>query len=172
MAHFAKINEENIVLSVFTLNNEDMLNSNGVETESVGQQYLETHNNWPAHLWIQTSYNTKNNKHYTETPEREVIESEDQSKAFRGKYAAIGDTWDPQDQMFWSPKPYPSWVKNMTEARWESPIGNPPALTEEQINQNTPVTDGNGIITAESTHYWKYIWNENNQTWDLTNLRS
>ena len=35
-----------------------MLNADGVEDESVGQQYLETHNNWPAQMWIQTSYNT------------------------------------------------------------------------------------------------------------------
>ena len=35
-----------------------MLNADGVEDETVGQQYLETHNNWPAQMWIQTSYNT------------------------------------------------------------------------------------------------------------------
>ena len=35
-----------------------MLNADGVEDESVGQQYLELHNNWPAQMWIQTSYNT------------------------------------------------------------------------------------------------------------------
>ena len=40
-----------------------MLNADGVEDESVGQQYLETHNNWPAQMWIQTSYNTSGNTH-------------------------------------------------------------------------------------------------------------
>ena len=40
-----------------------MLNADGVEDESVGQQYLETHNNWPAQMWIQTSYNTSGNQH-------------------------------------------------------------------------------------------------------------
>ena len=58
MAHFAKISEENEVLTVLTVDNKDLLNDEGVETESVGQAYLEKHNNWPAHLWIQTSYNT------------------------------------------------------------------------------------------------------------------
>ena len=57
-----------------------MLNADGVEDESVGQQYLETHNNWPAQMWIQTSYNTYNNTH----------KSGDDSKAFRGNYAGIG----------------------------------------------------------------------------------
>ena len=63
MAHFAKISEENIVLTVVTLNDSDCQNEEGVETESVGQAYLEKHNNWPTHLWIQTSYNTYGNKH-------------------------------------------------------------------------------------------------------------
>ena len=56
MAHFAKISDTNEVLAVLTLNNEDMHDSNGVEDETVGQQYLEQHNNWPAEKWIQTSY--------------------------------------------------------------------------------------------------------------------
>ena len=43
MAHFAKISETNEVLAVLTLNNSDMLNSDGIEDETVGQQYLEQH---------------------------------------------------------------------------------------------------------------------------------
>ena len=48
MAHFAKISEENEVLTVLTLDDKDMLNADGVEEEIVGQTYLEQHNNWPA----------------------------------------------------------------------------------------------------------------------------
>ena len=58
MAHFAKINNDKKVIAVLTLNNSDMLNVSGIEEELVGQQYLEKHNNWPAQMWIQTSYNT------------------------------------------------------------------------------------------------------------------
>jgi len=58
MAHFAKLGSNSKVIQVLTLNNKDMLNADGVEDESVGQQYLERHNNWPAQMWIQTSYNT------------------------------------------------------------------------------------------------------------------
>jgi glutaredoxin-related protein len=58
MAHFAKLGANSKVIQVLTLNNSDMLNADGVEDETVGQQYLETHNNWPAQMWIQTSYNT------------------------------------------------------------------------------------------------------------------
>ena len=63
MAHFAKLGANGKVISVLTLDNKDMLNADGVEDETVGQQWLETHNNWPAQMWIQTSYNTSGNKH-------------------------------------------------------------------------------------------------------------
>mgnify|MGYP003651230874 CR=1 FL=1 len=147
MAHFAKISETNEVLTVVTLNNSDLLNSENIETESVGQAYLEQHNNWPANLWIQTSYNTINNTH----------SSGDNSKAFRGNYAGIGHTWDEDNQIFWPKKSFVSWIKNISEARWQSPIGDAPELTSEQISQN-----------EAATHVWIYCWNETNTTWDLT----
>ena len=153
MAHFAKLGSNGKVIQVLTLDNKDMLNAGGVEDESVGQQYLETHNNWPAQMWIQTSYNTRGGKHY----DADGNESADQSKALRGNYAGIGYEWDEDDQIFWPKKPYPSWVKNTTTANWDSPIGNAPALTAEQTSQN-----------EAGTHRWEYIWNESGQSWDLT----
>ena len=151
MAHFAKLGSNGKVIKVLTLNNGDMLNADGVEDERVGQQYLETHNNWPAQMWIQTSYNTSQNTH----------NSGDNSKAFRGNYAGIGYTWDEDNQIFWPPKPHASWVKNTTTARWQSPIGDPPAFTAEQTSQN-----------EANTHRWSYIWNEANQSWDLTDTKA
>ena len=139
MASFAKINEDNEVVSVLTVNDEDVLNDQNVETESVGQAYLETHHSWPAHLWIQTSYNTISNTHRLD------------GTAFRGNYAGIGFTWDPENQKFWPPKPYPSWVKHDDSCSWKSPIGDAPELTAEEKD------------AAKS-----YSWNEANQTWDLT----
>ena len=149
MAHFAKITEDNKVLQVLTVNNSDILNAEGIENEAVGQQYLEKHNNWPSHLWIQTSYNTYENQHRNGgTP-------------FRGNYAGIGMSWDSENQIFCPKKPYASWVKNTTDAKWQSPVGDAPELTQEQKDQNT----------AE-THFWHYNWNEDNQSWDLTNLKA
>ena len=149
MAHFAKISEENIVLQVLTLSDKNMLNEAGVETESVGQAYLEQHNNWPAHLWIQTSYNTRSNTHRKGgTP-------------FRGNYAAIGMTWDSSNNIFWAPQPFPSWSKNTTTAQWESPAGPQPSLTAEQELQN-----------KAGTHRWNYVWNEDNQSWNLTDYNT
>ena len=153
MAHFAKLGANGKVIQVLTLDNKDMLNADGVEDEAVGQQYLERHNNWPAQMWIQTSYNTKTNKYYN------LDGSEgDQSKKLRGNYAGIGFTWDEENQIFWPRKPYASWVKDMSTATWKSPIGDAPALTAEQQSQN-----------EATTHMWEYDWNEDNQSWDLTN---
>ena len=152
MAHFAKLGANGKVIQVLTLDNKDMLNADGVEDELVGQQYLETHNNWPAQMWIQTSYNTQGGKYY----ENNAL-SEDQSKAFRGNYAGIGYEWDEDNQIFWPKKPYASWVKNTTTASWDSPIGDAPALTAEQTSQN-----------EAGTHSWGYDWNESGQSWDLT----
>ena len=155
MAHFAKISEENKVLQVLTFNNSDMLNSDNVETESIGQQYLQTHNNWPANQWIQTSYNTKQNTH----------KSGDNAKAFRGNYAGIGYTWDADNEIFWCEKPYNSWVKHVATATWKSPLGDAPELTTEQQAQ-----------ADAGSHAWTYYWDEsayqsdNTTGWTLTNL--
>ena len=147
MAHFAKLGANGKVIQVLTMDNDKMKNADGVEDEAVGQQWLETHNNWPAQMWIQTSYNTSRNKH----------SSGDDSKAFRGNYAGIGFIWDEDNNIFLPKKPYASCVKDLTTASWKSPIGDAPALTAEQQSQN-----------EAGTHSWGYNWNEDAQSWDLT----
>lgn len=140
MAHFAKIGMSSKVIQVLTLDNKDMLNADGVEDESVGQQYLQRHNNWPAQMWIQTSYNTQGGKH----------KSGDNSKALRGNYAGIGYTWDEDNNIFYPKSPFPSWVLNTTDAQWHSPIGDAPDdLTDEEKAANT-----------------RYVWNEADKSWD------
>mgnify|MGYP003628163642 FL=1 len=148
MAHFAKISEDNEVLTVLTLNNVDMQNADGVEEETVGQQYLERHNNWPANLWIQTSYNTSNGQH------------KEGGTPLRGNYAGIGMTYDQNNDIFIGSKTFASWVLNVAEARWQSPIGDAPALTSEQQSQNDALT-----------HMWIYNWNESGQSWDIENFK-
>ena len=140
MAHFAKLGSNSKVIQVLTLNNGDMLNADGVEDETVGQQYLERHNNWPAQMWIQTSYNTSGGTHNSGgTP-------------LRGNYAGIGYIWDEDNNIFYPKKPYASWVLNTTTASWHSPIGDAPDdLTDEE--------------KAANTHY---VWNEGSGAWDKT----
>ena len=155
MAHFAKLGANGKVIQVLTMDNDKMLNADGVEDESVGQQYLETHNNWPAQMWIQTSYNTQGNQHSGGgTP-------------LRGNYAGIGYEWDEDNQIFWPKKPYASWVKHNESASWKSPIGDAPALTAEQEAQNNSGTDD-----TPATNNWSYVWNEEGQSWDLTDHKA
>jgi hypothetical protein len=149
MAHFAKINQDKKVIAVLTLNNSDMLNASGVEEELIGQRYLEKHNNWPFQMWIQTSYNTSGGQH------------KNGGTPFRGNYAGVGYTWDEDNQIFWQEKTYPSWIKNISTASWKSPIGDAPALTQEQTTQNNA-----------NTHRWHYNWSEVNQSWNLVNIKS
>ena len=68
MAHFAKI-ENGQVTEVIVINNEVILDENGIEQESIGTEFC--HNLFGGE-WVQTSYNAQ----------------------FRGKYAGAGDKWD------------------------------------------------------------------------------
>jgi len=147
MAHFAKIGLNSKVIAVHAVNNSDCLNADGVEDETIGQQFLERLHSWPASMWIQTSYNTKAGKH----------SSGDDSKALRGSYAGIGDIWDEDNNIFYGKKPHASWVLNITTGYWHSPIGDAPTFTNEQDSQNTA-----------NTHHWLYVWNEDGKSWDLT----
>ena len=144
MAHFAKLGSNSKVIQVLTLNNGDMLNADGVEDETVGQQYLERHNNWPAQMWIQTSYNTSGGTH------------KDGGTPFRGNYAGIGYTCDEDNNLFYGKKPYASWVLDVPTASWKSPKGDAPALTAAQESQNTA-----------GTHRHRYEWNESSTDWEL-----
>ena len=63
MAHYAKIGMNGKVIGVTPLEDKHLLNADGVEDERVGQEYLERCNNWPAEMWVKTSYNTRANAH-------------------------------------------------------------------------------------------------------------
>ena len=136
MAHYAKLGANNKVINVEVVADKDCRNADGVEDEEVGRQFLERIHGWP--LWKKTSYNTAGNKH----------SSGDHSKAFRGNYAGIGMTYDEDNDIFISKKPYASWVLNTAEARWQSPVGDAPALE-----------DGEKL-----THF--YEWDEANGSWN------
>ena len=153
MAHFAKLGANSKVIQVLTLNNSDMLNADGVEDETVGQQYLETHNNWPAQMWIQTSYNTSGGTHRNGgTP-------------FRGNYAGIGYTWDEDGQIFWPKKPHASWTKNTSTASWDAPITYPSVTTYNTTWTQADIDNGiapEGTTAGDARNDVSYIinWDE------------
>ena len=147
MAHFAKLGINSKVLAVHVVSDNDCLNASGVEDEEVGRQFMERIHNWP--LWKKTSYNTSGGQH------------KNGGTPFRGNYAGIGMTYDEDNDIFISKKPYASWVLDVPSASWKSPIGDAPELTQEQKDQNTA-----------NTHRWSYTWNEAGQSWDLVNTQA
>jgi len=72
--------------------------------------------------WIQTSYNTRGNKHYNPTT---GVEDTATTPALRGNYAGIGYSYDATHDVFYAPQPYPSWIMNQTNWTWESPVAMP-----------------------------------------------
>ena len=111
MASFAKIGLNGKVIEVHSVVNEVLHDSNGVEQEKLGIQFLKELTHWP--IWKQTSYNNN----------------------FRKNHAGIGYTYDEDRDAFIPPKPYASWVLNETTCLWEAPVIKP-ELTQEQINNN------------------------------------
>jgi hypothetical protein len=100
MAHFAKLNENNVVTEVIVVNNNELLDDNGVELESKGIAFC---NSLTSGKWIQTSYNN----------------------SFRNIFAGIGYTYDYEFDVFIAPQPYPSWKLNYTTFIWEAPVAKP-----------------------------------------------
>ena len=102
MAHFAKI-EQGLVTQVIVI--DDSL-------EASGQDFINTELKLEG-TWIQTSYNTRANKHATGgTP-------------LRMNYAGIGYTYDSELDAFLPPKPYPSWVLDEDKGIWNAPVESP-----------------------------------------------
>lgn len=101
MAHFAKINNENIVEQVLVVNNEVILKSDGTESELKGKQFLNA--TFGSAKWVQTSYNG----------------------TFRKNFAGIGFTYDTERDAFIPSQPFNSWALNEDTCLWESPIPYP-----------------------------------------------
>ena len=111
MAHFAKIGLNNKVINVVAVDNRNLEDSNGIEQEQNGINFLESITGWS--LWVQTSYNTIKGIHKLNgTP-------------LRKNYAGIGYTYDEDRDAFIPKKPYPSWTLNEETCLWEAPVAKP-----------------------------------------------
>ena len=123
MASFAKI-ENNIVITVESVVNEVLKDSNGIEQEQLGIDFLNqlynTNDNWK-----QTSYNTHGGVH------------SNGGIPFRKNHAGIGFTYDENRDAFIPPKPFDSWILNEQTCNWNAPIPYPNDDNQYSWNEET-----------------------------------
>ena len=100
MAHFARLDENNVVQQVIVVANKDTADADGNELESIGVAFCQK---LLGGNWKQTSYNGN----------------------IRKNYAGIGYTYRADIDAFVPPQPYPSWVLNPDTAQWEAPVPMP-----------------------------------------------
>jgi len=110
MSHYAKV-----------------LDGKVIQVIVAAQEFFNTFVDTNPGNWIQTSYNTRGNQHPNGTP-------------LRGNFAGIGYTYDQAKDVFYAPKPFPSWLLNESTWTWEAP---------------TPMPTDNKT----------YSWNEETNTW-------
>lgn len=94
MAHFAELDENDLVNRVIVVHNNELLNDDGEEVEQLGIDFCVA--NFGGN-WIQTSYNGN----------------------FRKNFAGIGYNYDKERDAFISPKPLGNWLLNEDTCRWE-----------------------------------------------------
>lgn len=102
MAHFAELDENNVVLRVIVVSNADTSDVNGVEREEVGVAFCHSLFG-SSTVWKQTSYNGN----------------------FRKNYAGIGYLYDASRDAFIPPRPFPSWSIDEQTCLWVPPVGRP-----------------------------------------------
>jgi hypothetical protein len=108
MAHYARLDENNVVTQVIVVDNKDITDPfTGQEDEILGIAFCKK---LLGGNWVQTSYNG----------------------SIRKRYAGIGYQFSKELDAFIPPKPFESWVLNSETADWESPVGPAPALTEAE----------------------------------------
>lgn len=100
MAHFAQLDENNMVIQVIVVNNDVLLDDNNEESEEKGIEFCNTLYDGK---WVQTSYNGNCRKHY----------------------AGIGFYYDKEKDAFIPPSPHDSWILDDETCTWQAPIPMP-----------------------------------------------
>ena len=139
MAHFAQLDDNNVVTQVIVVGNSDTADVNGVESENIGVAFCQSLLGADT-TWKQTSYNSN----------------------MRGNYAGIGMKYMTgvatlgvgSTDVFMPEQPYASWTISTTEAEWVSPLGAAPALTDEQRSAGSYYAWDESAYQADNTTGW------------------
>ena len=131
MAHFAQLDENNVVTQVIVVGNDDITDANGNEVEEIGvafcKKLLGANTNWK-----QTSYNSN----------------------MRVRDAGIGYSYNAELDAFVAPQPFASWTLDSGTADWVSPLGAAPALTDEQTAAMSYYRWDEDAYQADNTTGW------------------
>ena len=119
MAHFAKLDANNVVEQGSVVSNDDIKDSNGEQTESIGisvcHKLFGNDTNWK-----QTSYNSN----------------------IRKNYAGLGYTYSVEKDAFISPQTHRGWKLNDETCKWEAPVAYPNTFTQNLTDENgEPMAD-------------------------------
>ena len=130
MAHFAKLDENNVVTQVIVVDNKDITDPHtGQEDEILGIAFCKK---LLGGNWRQTSYNNN----------------------MRVRYAGIGYSYNAGLDAFVPPQPHASWTLESETADWVSPLGAAPALTDAEVEANSYYRWDEDAYQADNTTGW------------------
>ena len=133
MAHFAKLDENNVVTQVIVVDNKDIIDPHtGQEDEIIGIAFCKK---LLGGNWKQTSYNSN----------------------MRVRYAGIGYSYNAELDAFVAPQPYASWTLDNATADWVSPLGAAPALTEAEVEARSYYRWDEEAYQADNTTGWVLV---------------
>jgi hypothetical protein len=133
MAHFAKLDENNVVTQVIVVDNKDITDPHtGLEDEILGIAFCKK---LLGGNWKQTSYNN----------------------SMRVRYAGIGYSYNAALDAFVPPQPYESWTLDNETADWVSPLGPAPELTEAEVEAMSFYRWDEEAYQADNTTGWVLV---------------
>jgi hypothetical protein len=133
MAHFAQLDDNNIVVRILLVSNDKIIDSNGVESEELGieicKKIIGLHTKWK-----QTSYNNK----------------------IRVRFACVGFVYNEEFDAFIPPKPFNSWILDETEMNWISPLGKQPKIAHEKFEDSYFYYWDENLYLSDNTKGWVF----------------
>lgn len=134
MAHFAKLDDNNVVTKIFVIDDNHLINPwTGDPEEILGIAHCKI--NYGGGNWKQTCCDG----------------------TIRKCYAGIGMVYNEELDAFIDPQPFPSWVLDEETATWISPLGPAPVLTEEQQISNSSYRWDEDVYQADNTSGWIFV---------------
>ena len=138
MAHFAKLDENNVVTRVLVVSNDDCLDKHGNESEAIGIAFCQKLYGGND-TFVQCSYNTIHGQNINGgTP-------------FRLNYPGIGFVYRADIDGFVVPQPYPSWVLDTSTGLWNAPVSLPSSPTWAELRAKDPPET--------------FVWDESSTSW-------